>query len=79
MACKPTSRESLDALKHLEREAQERGDECLAVLLAGVDLYVRVGREIELLDMMRKGADEMREAVENTPTAQDLRRLFDAS
>ena len=79
MACKPPSRESLDALERFIRESSERGDECLSILLAGVDLYVRAGREFELLETMRKGADEMREAVENTPTAQELRRLFDAS
>ena len=79
MACKPPSRESLDALERFIRESSERGDECLSILLAGIDLYVRAGREFELLETMRKGADEMREAVENTPTAQELRRLFDAS
>jgi hypothetical protein len=78
MACKPASRESLDALERLRREASERGDDCLAVVLAGVDLYVRVGREFELLEIMRRGAEEMRDAVENTPTAQELRRLFEA-
>jgi hypothetical protein len=79
MACRPPSRESLDALEQFIRESSERGDECLSILLAGVDLYVRAGREFELLETMRKGAEEMREAVENTPSAQELRRLFDAS
>ena len=79
MACKPPSRESLDALERFIRESSERGDECLSILLAGVDLFVRAGREFELLETMRKGAEDMREAVENTPTAQELRRLFDAS
>jgi hypothetical protein len=79
MACKPPSRESLDTLQRFIRESSECGDECLSILLAGVDLYVRAGREFELLEMMRKGAEEMREAVENTPTAQELRRLFEGS
>jgi hypothetical protein len=79
MACNPPSRESLDELQRLVRDSSERGDACLSILLAGVDLYVRAGREFELLETMRKGAEEMREAVENTPTAQELRRLFEAS
>jgi hypothetical protein len=79
MACKPPSRESLEELQQLVRDSSERGDACLSILLVGVDLYVRAGREFELLETMRKGAEEMRESVENTPTAQELRRLFDAS
>src|SRR5581483_9686305 len=75
MACQPTSGESLEALRKLQEEAAERGDHCLALLLAGVDLYVRAGREIELLEQMRANAEEMREAVVNTPTADELRRL----
>ena len=78
MSCRPTSAESLDRLRELQRDAGARGDHCLAVLLAGVDLYVRVGRDLELLEFMRQHADEMRESVENTPSADDLRRLYDA-
>jgi hypothetical protein len=78
MPCQPTSDESLSELERLRTTAANRGDQCLALLLAGVDLYVRAGREIELLEAMRNQADEMREAIENTPTAQDLRRLYDA-
>jgi hypothetical protein len=78
MACQPTSDESLSELDRLRTSAAGRGDQCLALLLAGIDLYVRAGREMELLEAMRNEADEMREAVENTPSAQDLRRLYDA-
>jgi hypothetical protein len=77
MSCLPTSPESLEGVRELQRAAAERGDVCLALLLAGVDLYVRAGREVELLESMRQHADEMREAVENTPSADDLRRLFE--
>lgn len=77
MSCRPTSPESLDALRELQSEASARGDHCLALLLAGVDLYVRAGRELELLDTMRQHANDIRDAVENTPTADDLRRLFE--
>jgi hypothetical protein len=78
MACRPTSEESFSELAKLRETAAARGDRCLALLLAGIDLYVRAGREMELLEAMRDQADEMREAIENTPTAQDLRRLYDA-
>jgi hypothetical protein len=78
MACRPPSENSIAALGRLQRQAAERGEQCLALLLAGVDLYVRVGREFELLELMRQAAEEMREAVQNTPTAQELRKLFEA-
>jgi hypothetical protein len=77
MSCRPTAPESLDQLNKLQRAATERGDQCMALLLAGVDLYVRAGREMELLETMRQHAEDMREAVENTPTAEDLRRLYE--
>ena len=77
MACRPASQESLDALRRLAAQAAGRGDECLSLLLAGVELYVRLGREFELLEVMRKSAEEMREAIENTPTAEQLKRLFE--
>lgn len=69
----------MEALSDLQRQADERGDHCLAVLLAGVDLYVRLGEEMELLELMRSHADEIRESVEGTPTAKDLRKLFEAT
>ena len=77
MSCRPTTAESLDGLRQLQRAAADRGDVCLSLLLAGVDLYVRAGRELELLDVMRRHADDLREAIENTPTAEDLKRLFE--
>ena len=77
MACQPTSQDSLARLRSLIEDAEQRNDRCLAVLLAGVELYVGAGRELELLELMRQHAEDFREAVENTPTAQDLRRLFE--
>jgi hypothetical protein len=77
MACRPTSPESLDNLKKLQLEAASRGDHCLSLLLAGIHLYVQAGRELELLESMRNNAEEMREAIENTPSAQELRRLYE--
>jgi len=79
MGCHPTSEQSLQALRDLYHTANERGDECLSLLLAGVELHIRAGRELELLQLMRERAEEMRDAVENTPTAADLRRLYEAS
>ena len=79
MGCHPASHESLEALGNLKRLAEERGERCLSVLLAGVDLYVRLGREMELLELMRAHAEEARESVEGTPTAEDLRKLFEAT
>ncbi len=77
MACNPASAESIRQLRDLRDRASERGDECLAALLAGVDLFVAVGRELELLEAMRRLAHDVRPAVENTPTAEDLRRLYE--
>jgi hypothetical protein len=77
MGCHPPSPESVQALRKLRDTAAERGDDCLATLLAGVDLYVSLGREIELLEVMRSFAHEVREAVENTPSAEDLKRLYE--
>jgi hypothetical protein len=77
MGCRPTSDESLDSLRKLYYEVAERNDECLSLLVAGVELYVRAGREFELLEIMRSHAEDMRDAVENTPSAEDLRRLYE--
>lgn len=77
MACRPASAESLDGLRQLQRTAADRGDLCLSLLLAGVELYVRAGRELELLEAMRHGADELCDAIENTPTAEQLKQLFE--
>jgi len=54
-----------------------RGDECLSLLLAGVDLYVSVGREWELLEIMRNFAHDAEDMVKNTPSAADLKRLYE--
>jgi hypothetical protein len=78
MSCRPTTTESLDGLRQLQRAAAERGDMCFALLLAGVELYVRAGRDLELLETMRQHADDMRDAIENTPTADDLKRLYES-
>jgi hypothetical protein len=61
----------------LHHDAVERDDECLSLLLAGVELYIRAGREFELLEVMRNRVEEMRDAVQNTPSAEDLRRMFE--
>ncbi len=75
--CGPVSPDSLEELRKLRNKAFQRGETCLGVLLAGVDLYVSVGWEEELIHQMRLFAEGIREAVENTPTAEDLRRLYD--
>lgn len=77
MGCQPPHSESLNSLQKLREEVAGRGDECLAMLLAGVGAYVAVGREWELLDVMRKFAHEAPDMVANTPTADDLRKLFE--
>jgi hypothetical protein len=77
MGCQPPHSESLSSLRKLHQEAAERGDECLAMLLRGIEMYVAVGREWELLDVMRKFAHDAREMVENTPSAEDLRKLYE--
>ena len=77
MACQPPHPESLTGLRRLQQEAQERGDECLAMLLAGVDLYASVGREWELLEIMRKFAHDAEEMVQNTPSAAELKKLYE--
>jgi hypothetical protein len=46
-------------------------------LLAGVEVYASVGREWELLETMRKFAHEAEEMVRNTPSAAELKRLFE--
>jgi hypothetical protein len=68
----------MEGLRRLRQQAQERGDDCLAMLLGGIELYVSVGREWELLETMRQFAHEAEEMVRNTPSASDLRRLYEA-
>lgn len=68
--------ESHAALRQLRDEARRSGDHTFTVLLSGIDLYIALGREFELLEHMRRFAEEMRESVENTPSAADLERLY---
>ncbi len=77
MACQPPHPESLTGLRRLREEVAQRGDECLAMLLAGVDMYTAVGREWELLEIMRKFAHESEEMVRNTPSAAELKKLYE--
>ena len=77
MPWRPTSPESLELLQRLRHEVAERGDHRLALLLAGIELYASLGREFDLLDIMRAFAHDMHEAVEGTPTAKELEELFE--
>ncbi len=77
MGCHPASSESIRELRELRDRAADRGDECLSALLAGIDLFVALGRELEVLDALRGMAQDVRHAAEHTPTAEDLRRLYD--
>lgn len=78
MACRPSHSESLAALRRLRDEVESRGDDCLAVLLSGIEAFARVGREMELLDAMRQMSTEMADAVAGTPTAGELERLYNS-
>jgi hypothetical protein len=77
MVCQPPHSESIEGLRRLQREVKQRGDDCLAMLLAGVDVYAAVGREWELLEVMRNFAHEAEEMVRNTPSASELKRLYE--
>ena len=77
MVCQPPHPESLKGLRRLQQEVKQRGDECLALLLAGVDVYTSVGREWELLEIMRKFAHDAEEMVRNTPSAAELKVLYE--
>ena len=66
----------LAELDRVRRAVAERGDQRLALLLAGVELYAVLGREFELLEIMRTFAHEMHEAVEGTPSIKELEDLF---
>ncbi len=77
MACQPPHPDSLADLRRLRETVAQRGDQCLALLLAGVDMYVSVGREWDLLEVMRKFAHDAEEMVRNTPTAEELKRLYE--
>ena len=75
--CGPPHPESIRALRRLHDEAKERGDLCLEMLLTGVEMYMAIGREWELLEIMRQFAHDSEDMVRNTPTAADLKRLYE--
>lgn len=77
MICQPPHEESIKALRRLHDEVKRRGDDCLAMLLAGVDMYAAVGREWELLEVMRQFAHEAEDMVRNTPSAAELKELYE--
>jgi hypothetical protein len=77
MPWNPPHPDSISALRRLHDEVKQRGDDRLAMLLAGVDLYSSIGREWELLEVMRKFAHDADEMVRNTPTAAQLRELYE--
>ena len=77
MPWRPTSRESIELLRQFRREIAERGDANLALIIAGVELYALLGREFDLLEIMRAFAHDMRVAVEGTPTVRELEELFE--
>jgi hypothetical protein len=77
MACQPPHPDSILGLRELQREVSERGDECLAMLLAGIDLYTAIGREWELLEIMRKFAHDAEDMVRNAPSAAELKKLYE--
>lgn len=77
MQCHPISDESRHELLTLRDKARRRGDECLSILLTGVDLYLSLGKEVELLELMRDYAEQMREAIHGTPSAEELKQLYD--
>jgi hypothetical protein len=74
---RPTSPDTFADLRRLIQDAEGRGDRTMAVLLRGVDLYAGLGREYELLDIMRGFAAEVKDAVHNTPSAEQLRALYE--
>lgn len=76
MPCPPISEDSRHRLLELRDRVHRRGEDCLAILLTGVDLFVSIGKEIELLEMMRAYADHMRDAIEHTPSAKELEDLY---
>jgi hypothetical protein len=77
MVCQPPKPDSLEALRQLRNRVRENGDECLALLLSGVEMYALIGREWELLEVMRTFAHEADDMVRNTPTAAELKQLYE--
>jgi hypothetical protein len=76
MRWEPVSESSREELRNLIESAKSRGDDALAVILQGVELYISLGREFDLLESMRSFEREIRPAVEGTPSALDLHRLY---
>ena len=74
---RPPHPQSLQALRRLRDEVRQRGDEQLALLLAGIEVYISIGREWELLEIMRKFAHDADEMVRNTPSAAELKKLYE--
>jgi len=77
MPWRPTNPDSLELLRQTRREIAAHGDHRLAMLLAGVELYAVLGREYDLLEIMRSFAHDMHQAVEGTPTVRELEELFE--
>jgi hypothetical protein len=77
MGFQPPHPDSIGGLRQLHEEVKQRGDECVAMLLAGIDLYIAVGREWELLEVMRKFAHDAEEMVQNTPSVAELKKLYE--
>ena len=75
--CQPPHPASLEELRRLQQAVKKRGDECLAMLLAGIEMYTSVGREWELLEIMRNFAHDAEDMVRNTPSAAELRRMYE--
>jgi hypothetical protein len=78
MPWKHVTPESQAALHRLRDETRSSGDDTFNTLLSGLELYIALGREFELLEHMLQIDEEMRDSVENTPTASDLERLYRA-
>lgn len=78
MACAPPHSQSMEGLRRLRQQVHQRGDDCLEILLGGIELYVSIGREWELLETMRQFAHDAEDMVRNTPSAAELRRLYEA-
>ncbi len=76
MSWHPTDPECIELLRRLRYKIAELGDSRLALVLAGVELYATLGREYELLEVMRTFAHDMHEAVQGTPSAKELEELF---
>ena len=77
MSCHPPHADSIRELHELRERVHDRGDNCLSLLLAGIEVYVSIGREWDLLEVMREFAHLAEEMVRNTPSAADLRELYE--